>query len=100
MLFAGYLKAELVELSRDLIDVQSFMWCIKRASLNEQASRKPQWKRQGTSSLERQVDKIVYELYELSNSTYFLYEGYELYELGQRDIVLIDNSVPSRMPLN
>lgn len=29
--FAGYLKAELVELSpRDMIDVQSFMWCIAR----------------------------------------------------------------------
>ena len=27
--FAKYLKAELVELSpRDMIDVQSFMWCI------------------------------------------------------------------------
>ena len=32
--FAAYLKAELVELSaRDMIDVQSFMWCIKPRKL-------------------------------------------------------------------
>ena len=32
--FSGYLKAELVELSpRDMIDVQSFMWCIKPRKL-------------------------------------------------------------------
>ena len=38
-----------------------------------------EWKRRGMSSLERQIDKIVYELY----------------GLGQRDIALIEESVLS-----
>ena len=58
---------------------------LSRASYERTGVKEtPEWKRRGTSSLERKIDKIVYELY----------------GLGQRDIVLIDNSVPSRRPLN